>query len=268
MLIKIPNRCFITLSGNDVKSFLQGITTIDIDKINSEQGGWGAVLSPQGKFQYGFFIFEYKNTLYIETNEDNLMDLGKHLTKFAVNIDVVFAINKNITVYADLSETNNKNNVTIKNDILTMNDPRHNVMGKRIYGLLNQELDAITDNYQYEKIRIKNTVVDLDTDGIFNNSYPLELNMDKLNGVNFDKGCFIGQEVTARMHYRNSVKKNAYTIEANQKLQSQNEITNSSGRVIATLTSAIDNIGIAIIRNQHINEDLYIGKNKINILKK
>ena len=94
------------------------------------------------------------------------------------------------------------------------------------------------------------------------------LNMDKLNGVNFDKGCFIGQEVTARMHYRNSVKKNAYTIEANQKLQSQNEITNSSGRVIATLTSAIDNIGIAIIRNQHINEDLYIGKNKINILNK
>ena len=175
---------------------------------------------------------------------------------------------RDITVYADLSETNNKNNVTIKNDILTMNDPRHNVMGKRIYGLLNQELDAITDNYQYEKIRIKNTVVDLDTDGIFNNSYPLELNMDKLNGVNFDKGCFIGQEVTARMHYRNSVKKNAYTIEANQKLQSQNEITNSSGRVIATLTSAIDNIGIAIIRNQYINEDLYIGKNKINILNK
>ena len=88
---------------------MQGITTIDIDKINSEQGDLSAVLSPQGKFQYGFFIFEYKNTLYIETNEDNLMDLGKHLTKFAVNIDVVFAINKNITVYADLS-TNNKNN--------------------------------------------------------------------------------------------------------------------------------------------------------------
>ena len=48
MLIKIPNRCFIKLSGNDIKSFLQGITTIDIEKINSEQGGWGAVLSPQG----------------------------------------------------------------------------------------------------------------------------------------------------------------------------------------------------------------------------
>ncbi len=268
MLIKIPNRCFITLSGNDVKSFLQGITTINIDKINSEQGGWGAVLSPQGKFQYGFFIFEYKNTLYIEISENNLMDLGKHLTKFAINIDVVFGINKNITVYSDLSKTDNKGYVEVKDNLLKMNDPRQNIMGKRIYGLLNQELNAITDNYQYEKTRIQNTIVDLDVDGIFNTSYPLELNMDKLGGVEFDKGCFIGQEVTARMHYRNSVKKNAYTIEATEKLQSKNEITNSDGRVIATVTSAIDNIGIAIIRNQYIDKDLYIGGNKINILNK
>ena len=68
-----------------------------------------------------------------------------------------------------------------------------------------------------------------------------------------------------RMHYRNSVKKNAYN-RANQKLQSQSKITNSVAH-IATLTKH-DNIGIAIIRNQHINEDLYIGKNKINILNK
>ena len=268
MIIKIPNRAFIGISGNDRKSFLQGICTINIDKINDKFGGWGAVLSPQGKFQYGFFIFEYNDTLYLETTTENLMAFGGLLSKYIMASNVELSIPENINVYSDTTPTKTTGTITTDNNKIILNDPRSTIIGSRIYMFNNGELDETGTIEAYEKIRIENTIVDLDVDGILDKSLVLELNMDKLNGVDFDKGCFVGQEITARMHYKSGVKKNTYTIETNNPLNIGDSVMTDDGKNIGTVSSTIGNIALAILRNHFTDNSLFVNEVSIKILDK
>ena len=268
MIIKIPNRSFIGIKGADRKSFLQGICTINIEKINNTFGGWGAVLSPQGKFQYGFFIFEYNDTLYLETTSENLMAFGGLLSKYIMTSNVEFSIPENINVYTDITPTKSTGTITTENNKIILNDPRSTIIGSRIYMFDNGEMDETGTIEAYEKIRIENTIVDLDVDGVLDKSLVLELNMDKLNGVDFDKGCFVGQEITARMHYKSGVKKNTYTIESDKPLNIGDSVMTDDGKNIGTVSSAFGNMGLAILRNHFTDNDLFVNQSPVNILTK
>lgn len=268
MITEINNRCFITIKGEDSKSFLQNIATIDMDKISNENGGWGCVLSPQGKFHYGFFIFEYENTLYLETTNDNIMEFGKYLSGFIINSKIEFGIVKDISVYADLTPNTKCGAINVDGDILYLSDPRHNNMGTRLYAFNDKKVDTDTDFKEYEILRIKNGIPDLEIDAHFNKTYPLEINMDKFNGIDYEKGCYVGQEIVSRMHYRDSVKRNIYTVKAETNINAGDLIIDDTGKSAGGITSAVDNYGLASIRKQYIDDDLFTDKAiKLEVLK-
>ncbi len=206
MIYNITDRSFIILSNVGAFDFLQSMCTCDINRMRTHGLVWGAILTPQGKFLYGFFAFMLQDKIYMEVDSADLMACGQYLSKYALNTNTDFAIGDTIAVYAIWDESP----PTIAT---AYPDPRTDIMGHRVY-VFDREicLSTTADKTMYDRLRIQHNVPDLDTDVPRNKAFALELNLDVYNGVDFEKGCYIGQEVTARMHWRQAVKKRLTAI--------------------------------------------------------
>lgn len=242
MIYHIINRSFIVLSNIGAFDFLQSMCTCDLNRIKTHGTVWGAILSPQGKILYGFYAFMYKNSLYMDVKSDILMDCGKYLSKYALNTHTDFAIGQNINVYAIWGDD-------AVPDIKTAYiDPRHNNMGHRVYVFDNAvTLTANANDTEYHKMRIIQNIPDLDTDIPITKAFALECNMDIYNGVSFEKDCYIGQEVTARMHWRKALKKRLIPI-GDGGLQVGEKLKTADNKPSGEISFVCGNMAMAMVR--------------------
>ncbi len=198
MIIHLPARKFIAITGVDTLEFLQNIITNDV------YGGditASYLLTPQGKYIADFMVVKWQNGVIIDLYAGHLPAVAQCFKTMKLKARVEFAMNNNLQVYSDLTgnETGNETG---------MADPRHPNMGVRIYS--ETPLNAATDTHVYITRRIENLVAegpdDYTADSLVMN-YPIN------NMVSFAKGCFVGQEVTARMKYRHLAKYGLTKIE-------------------------------------------------------
>ena len=213
MKVHFPNTAFVTLQGADCHSFLKGVTTLDVDMLTDVSGTWGACLTPQGKIMFTFVAFMYEGKVYLQTTKDRLMDFGAWLSKYALNMKVEFSIGDNISVYGDTDVIGERGALSIQGDVLQLIDPRRDTMGAVLYAFNGKSVACDGDLEQYHAHRIKNGIIDFYTDYEQGKTFALECLLDKQNGVHYKKGCYIGQEVTARIHFKGSVKKHILPIE-------------------------------------------------------
>ena len=263
---------FLTISGKDRFTFLQGLISNDLKKIEKKKLIYTSFLSPQGRFLFDFFICEDTEMYLIECDVKFIEELKTKLMIYKLRSDVkinyyqevnTFLINKSC---AKVVQTIKKNF-----DLLTFEDPRPTTSLFRIY-TKNTNFKKINENLrfseitkiEYEKSRIKNSIPDFSIDAAQNKSLLLELRFDELNGIDWDKGCYMGQELTARTKYRGKIRKKLYGIKSQKKI-SGNEIK-FDDKVIGVVTSFSDNSGIAII-NTEIVEDKINHKQKKLLVK-
>jgi len=190
----LPNRGFISVTGEDARSFLQGIITNDIHQVNGGNAVYACFLTPQGKYLADFFIYPHGDGVLLDVDKKILSDLLKRMSLFRLRSRVVLEdVSEQFTVTAIWG--------TGLHPEKAFADPRAVVMG---YRLLNGTVEAETGDYY--AWQMQNGIADL---GNFERERTtmLEANMDFLHGVSFTKGCYLGQEITARMHYRGLVKK-------------------------------------------------------------
>lgn len=196
----------IILKGEQARSFLQGMITQDIDLLYKEDPSpliWTAFLSPQGKYLFDAFIFKDQSCddiLYIDCTQDKSYELGAYLQKQAQTHDIKLGICA-VHTYASPSRPNTTQQNT--SQLFSAPDPRHPLMGYRIYTQTPLS-DALNDESSYQSLRIQLSIPE--RDDIISRGFILEYNMAELSGVSFEKGCYIGQEITARMHYRKRIK--------------------------------------------------------------
>jgi len=263
---------FLTISGKDRFTFLQGLISNDLKKIEKKKLIYTSFLSPQGRFLFDFFICEDTEMYLIECDVKFIEELKTKLMIYKLRSDVkinyyqevnTFLINKSC---AKVVQTIKKNF-----DLLTFEDPRPTTSLFRIY-TKNTNFKKINENLrfseitkiEYEKSRIKNSIPDFSIDAAQNKSLLLELRFDELNGIDWDKGCYMGQELTARTKYRGKIRKKLYGIKSQKKI-SGNEIK-FDDKVIGVVTSFSDNSGIAII-NAEVVEDKINQKQKKLLVK-
>lgn len=263
---------FLTISGKDRFTFLQGLISNDLKKIEKKKLIYTSFLSPQGRFLFDFFICEDTEMYLIECDVKFIEELKTKLMIYKLRSDVkinyyqevnTFLINKSC---AKVVQTIKKNF-----DLLTFEDPRPTTSLFRIY-TKNTNFKKINENLrfseitkiEYEKSRIKNSIPDFSIDAEQNKSLLLELRFDELNGIDWDKGCYMGQELTARTKYRGKIRKKLYGIKSQNKI-SGNEIK-FDDKVIGFVSSFSDNSGIAII-NTEIVEDKINHKQKKLLVK-
>ena len=202
---------FLEISGEDSISFIQNLITNDIDKSKKNHFLYSCLLTPQGKFIADFFIFKKKDKFIFEIHEKYYETLVQkfNLYKLKSNIKI-----KNIdSMYSFVIFDRTK--PTNKFEIFNI-DPRNNNIGKKLIQnlsiLTNNKLLTEINEEKYREILIKNHVPYSPYDLKENKSLLLENNFDNLNAISWDKGCYVGQELTARMKYRALLKKKLYSM--------------------------------------------------------
>jgi len=237
MLSKLSNRGFLSVSGADAETFLQGLITNDIHKLQTQPAIYALMLTPQGKFLYDFFISKPERSYVIEANVERLTELKKKLLMYKLRSKI------DITELADLHCFHSLTKPDINE--FCAPDPRNNALGYRIYSTNNLGED---DSTTYHEQRISLKIPEGDLDMTQDKSYPLEFGIDELNGIDFSKGCYVGQEVTARTKYRGVVRKKIYGVRTEgSPLQPLTAIT-CNNIELGSLCSTHKNIALALLR--------------------
>ena len=206
---------FINIAGDDRQEFLQGLITNDINACNRNNPIYSCILSPQGKFLADFFVIELDGSYLIEIHNQFFDNILQKLQLYKLKSKVI--ISENNSYLSCVLFINKK--IAVPNHLISFQDPRNNNIGIRY--ILNTDNSSslkklgftpVDINY-YKEILMKNLIPYSPDDLIVNKSLLLENNFQNINAISWDKGCYVGQEITARMKYRALLKKKIYTLE-------------------------------------------------------
>ena len=209
---KNSNSQFLSIEGEDSNEFLQNLITNDINKCSEDNIIYSCLLSPQGKFLSDFFILKKDEKYLIETHSFFYEKLKKKLNIYKLRSKVHINEVNNLHSYSVFGDIQKDQDTFIFNI-----DPRNKNIGLKLIHLKkNPEiLDSLNEinEEKYHQILIQNTVPLSHYDLEENKSLLLENNFENLNSISWDKGCYVGQEITARMKYRALLKKKIYSLE-------------------------------------------------------
>lgn len=265
-ICRLENRTVIAVAGETRHDFLQGLVTNDVEKTAQEDAVYACLLSPQGKFLYDFFmIADTQNArLLLETAQDRAAGLMKALKIYAMRENVQITKAEDITdIYAIWGAK-----MPDGAGMFLYTDPRHENLGQRLMvGDKGLEGDINATYTDYEALRISLAVPDGARDMVPKLSTLLDHNIDLLNGVSWKKGCYVGQEVTARMHYRGLVKKRLLPIVTEDSADIGQEagfkLTNADGRVVGELRGRSGNRALALLKLSALDQDIFLEETRV-----
>ena len=265
-------RGIILIEGKDRFKFIQGIISNDIELLRKKPSIYSSLLTPQGKFQYDFFISNFKEKFYLECNISEQEELISKFMMFKLRLDVKVSINSDYNIILSKKKLNFSERNS--SSIFSFYDPRFdNSFFSRTYADSNF-LNEIKKQYveidekRYETLRLNYCIPDFSIDATKAKSLLLEMRFDELNGISWTKGCYMGQEITARMKYRNNVKKKIFKVLIDFRSNLKNEIT-LENETVGKLTSHNKKDGIAFLDTKALSnlntKSFFSGDSKIII---
>ena len=262
----LPDRGVVKVAGSDARNFLNGLVTTDVTLLRPGLGRFGALLTPQGKITVDFLITEapsgHGGGFLIDCPRALAQALADKLGFYKLRAKVeVQNLSDNLGVLAVWD-----GEPAIKPD-LAFADPRHTALGFRI--LLPQELaqkaaDLIgaemLDCSAYEAHRIASGVPRGGLDFIYGDAFPHETNMDRLHGVDFDKGCYVGQEVVSRTQHRGTARTRTVRIVLDGPAPETGAAILAGDKPVGTMGSTAGERGLALIRIDRAADALEAGR--------
>ncbi|MEQ8441149.1 MAG: folate-binding protein [Alphaproteobacteria bacterium] len=259
----LDGRGVITLEGADRVEFLQGLVSNDVSRTDDGVAVWAAFLTPQGKFRHDMFIVPDGTRLLLDCEGgQRLMDLGTNLRRFVLRADVKMGIASDLSCFvvwgggarAALGLGDDRTCAAFCGGIAYC-DPRMAEMGVRILAPAEDARKALADAGLEEASvsvwhahRIARGVPDGSRDMTPDKAILLENGFEELNGVDWQKGCYMGQELTARTKYRGLVKKRLMPVRLDGTAPEEGSRILSDGRDAGTLFSVEGTRGLALIR--------------------
>ena len=224
----LENRAILYINGLDAKNFLQNLVTNDINKVSENSSCFASLLTPQGKFLYEFFIIKHKSGFLLDCEKSQSDGLYKQLNIYKLrskveilnlsNEFVVAAFSYKKFLTFDNSQDNPGFTLKYREDPIFL-DPRNKELGARL--IINLEklyLSLKKLNLQdanlkeYYSLSHKLGIVPKDLNKLQNKLFGIECNYEELNGIDFKKGCYVGQENTARIKLKNKLSKRLFPI--------------------------------------------------------
>ena len=257
---------FVSIKGKDIKDFLQGIITNDINKCQKKVI-YSCLLTPQGKFLSDFFVIPIEDYYIVEINkaffETFISKLKIYKLRSNVEIQEIQNLISVIILNTPIDKSLELGSMQLNNDYIEYVDPRNLNLGKKII-IKNDLIDKyiISNNYEkmnpndYEKIMIENLIPNSTKDLKVEKSLLLENNFENINAIDWNKGCYIGQELTARMKYRALLKKSLRLIKIDSgKVDSEDEVLFENNN-IGKITSIVENYGLALLKIQESEKSI------------
>lgn len=254
----LSHRSLIKIEGDEVYDYCQGLMTNDIFKLKTEQSLFTMILNSKGRVLYDCLVYKVDNNqLLLECDNNAASDLTKYLKMYLLRKKLSINILDNINVWVLFDSSP----MTIKlNSASVYTDPRLPILGQRILSdktsnISNEiPLDSYDSNLTYQQWRYKNGIAE-GSELLKGQSFPLEMNCDYLNGLSFNKGCYVGQELTARTHHTGVTRKRIMPLifdetptglDLNADIYSPS--TSDTKRSPGKLRGFCGNVGIALLR--------------------
>ncbi len=196
---ELVKRALIQIKGPDKVLFLQGLITNDVATLEQRKLIYAALLTPQGKFLFDLFIFQIEDVFLIDCERERTSELIKRLSMYKLRSKV------EITDLSDTYKVFAVSNKQLMPNEIQIADPRLKELGYRLY-TKNPSIDLELSN-NYENHRISLGVPDGSRDIPIDKGVILEYGFDELQAIDWKKGCYMGQELTARTRYRGLVRK-------------------------------------------------------------
>lgn len=243
----MSQRTLIEITGPDRIKFLQGLITNDARRLERGEMIYAAILTPQGKLIVDFFIAPLGEMLLLDVAAAHGANLLKRLTMYKLRSDVMLSLSERLvsrgigTIHAG-----------------AFGDPRHADMGWRAYdGRPNEDVD-------WDAVRVAHCIPEMDIE-LTADTFILEAGFEALQGVDFKKGCYVGQEVTARMKHKTELRKGfkQVTIEGSAPVGA--EIKNTDDKIAGTLFTQSRGKAIAYLRFDRISDAMSAGEAIVRI---
>ena len=246
----VTGRAVWQLSGKDVLTFLQGLVTNDVLPLAQAPGAvWAALLTPQGKYLADFFLVrrpgDAPDHVLIDLPEPLAAGVMRRLQMYRLRADVQIAPTP-LVVTRGLGPAPDG----------ALPDPRHDGLGWRAYG----ETAGGSPVTDWDALRVELMVPEYPADLLPDDSYILEMGFERLHGVNFRKGCYVGQEVTARMKHKTELKKGLVRLAISGNAAPGTPITLPDGRDAGRLGTVSGGRALAYMRFDRMQGELLAGE--------
>ena len=281
----LEDRGLLYLNGEDVKEFLQNIITNNINNVTDEKSSFAALLSPQGKYLYDFLVIKHKSGFFLDCEKNVIEDLYKQLNLYKLrskveilnlsNEFVVAALSKE--KFLDLDGAKEIPGLTLKyrHDPILL-DPRNINLGARL--IINLEklylslkkLELKSSEVEgYDNFSHQMGIAQKDTKSLQNKIFGIECNFDELNGIDFKKGCYVGQENTARIKLKEKLNKRLLAIKVLEGKIEDEIITFENKEVGKVIINNKYPFGLIKTNNENFSfEKIYqCGEAKIQVIK-
>ena len=225
----LEDRGILYINGQDAREFLQNLISNDIDKVNETNSCFASLLTPQGKFLFSFIIVKHKSGYFIDCEKSQAAALYKQLNTYKLrsNIEIMDLSNEFVIAtftkekFLEFENAKNElgNTINYREDPILL-DPRNNKLGARL--IINLEKlylslkklglkDSNVD--EYYKLSHQLGIAQKNMNKLQNKLFGIEWNLEELNGIDFKKGCYVGQENTARIKLKNKLLKRLLPVE-------------------------------------------------------
>jgi len=292
----LDDRGFVKINGDEAKSFLQNIVTNDIEKITDSFTLFSSIFTPQGKYLYEFFILKFEDGYLLECEKKvtseiikifnfyklrakvNLIDVSKKYTNIIISLEKFKKITKTQHMENSTLSCEEGSTLSCENERIYV-DPRSKNLGAKIITKI-ENIENIIKKLDLKKIDKKNYyeksftlgIPQLNLTKLKDKIFGIENNLDELNGIDFKKGCYIGQENTSRIKLRNKLRRRILPVQKISGEISENDIIKFNDKDIGKII--IDKpYSFALVKvvepylKEFANTELVCGKSKVKILK-
>lgn len=277
--VPLDGRALLAVSGEDARDFLQGLITNDVENLSPERAIYAALLTPQGKYLHDFFLFEHDGAILLDCAADRRDDLKRRLSMYKLRAKVVLdEPAEDVRVFA-LIGRGALDAVGLSDEAghcrvfgggsgagVAFTDPRIAAMGARAVlpgdgaAALETAGFATAEPDIYEALRISLGVPDSGADLVPDKSFLLECGFEELNGVDFKKGCYVGQEVTARMKHRSLVRRRLLPVAFDGPPPETGAPVKKGDIEAGEIRSVADGMGLALLKLDHALAALETGE--------
>jgi hypothetical protein len=263
LFIPLPDRALLAVAGAEARAFLQGLISNDVDKIAPGRAIHAALLTPQGKYLHDFFVFERDGALCLDAEAGRADDLLRRLAAYRLRRKVEIARGAEpLAVFALLGAPPP---AAPPAGATVYRDPRLAGLGWRAAAPPEAARAFAAAGYapgaraDYDRLRLALGVPDGSRDLVPEKSLLLENGFDELDGVDFEKGCYVGQEITARMKHRALIKKRLFPVAIDGAAPPPGTPVAFGEVDSGEMRSSLDGQGLALLRLDHVAASLRDG---------
>ena len=287
-VITLDDRGFIQIKGSEAKDFLQNIVTGNIEKVTGSSTIFSSILTPQGKYLFDFFVLKFKDSYLLESEKKSATEIIKLLNyyKLRTKVDLIDLSEKyaaaviSLEKFKEMDASSSLKGSTVNHqDDLVYIDPRSDKLGAKIISknenihLIIKKLNLkIIGKEKYYNKSFELGIPQINLNKLKDKIFGIENNLDELNGIDFKKGCYVGQENTSRIKLRNKLRRRILPVQKVSGEIYENDIIkykdNDVGKIMINKPYSFALIKVVDPDlKEFTNTELTCGKSKVKIFK-